>query len=217
MRRELLQALLETAAKSTNIEVRYGTKTTSIQETESSITITLEDGSTITGDLLLGCDGIHSTVRTLHIEPSRKPVYSGIAVAMSSSPIGPEHKVRFKDTALYSSRRGSLMVSFFEPSRTAMYMAAVMETAEVQSREGWKAKGEDQEVIRKGIMERFGSNAVPELKPLIEDVKEWFLYPVYKLTPKGKWATDMAMLLGDAAHAVSLFPRPRSGLNSTHR
>jgi 2-polyprenyl-6-methoxyphenol hydroxylase-like FAD-dependent oxidoreductase len=53
------------------------------------------------------------------------------------------------------------------------------------------------------ILRRFENSALPNLKNLVNDIDEWFLYPVYLLPPDGKWSIDRVMLLGDAAHAVS--------------
>jgi hypothetical protein len=38
---------------------------------------------------------------------------------------------------------------------------------------------------------------------LIEKSRDWTLYSVHILGPKGKWSGERTMLLGDAAHAVS--------------
>lgn len=44
-----------------------------------SVTVTFSDSTSDTAWLLLGCDGIHSMVRRLHVDAATKPVYSGIA------------------------------------------------------------------------------------------------------------------------------------------
>ena len=78
-----------------------------------------------------------------------------------------------------------------------------MEVVEVSSKEGWRAKGVDQDEVRKDIKTRL-RGAMSIVDELIEDVGDWFLYPVYRISPKGSWATEKVMLLGDAAHAVRI-------------
>lgn len=51
---------------------------------------------------------------------------------------------------------------------------------------------------------------MPELATMIEDAGEWSLYPVYVLPGEGKWISPggKCILVGDAAHAVSLPAAP---------
>ena len=206
MRRELLDALLETAAKYQNIVIRYGHKAIAITESPAAVNITFEHGQTITTDILLGCDGIHSAVRSLLVDPTREPVYSGIAVAFAFSPIDPQEakQLFFDDTTVITSRRGSFMASFFNASRDSVYIGGVMEKPEIDSREGWRANGEDQIGVQRDIQERFGGSRLKELDQLIQRAGDWYLYPVYKLPPRGTWATkhSRVMIVGDAAHAM---------------
>ena len=75
-----------------NVSIRWGCKPVCIDETESGVTVHYEHveaqtnqqyEARIEGDGLLGRDGIHSTARSFLVEPSRKPSYTGIAVAMA--------------------------------------------------------------------------------------------------------------------------------------
>ena len=96
-------------------------------------------------------------------------------------------------------------MSYYEQSRTKQYTTAVMETAEVADREGWKVKGSDQKAIKADILDRFSCDAMPELAELIDSSGDWTMYPVYALPPKGKWISERGkvLLIGDSAHAVS--------------
>lgn len=209
-RAELLSALTETWATDHNGKIVYNARLTSLVATSSKsveATFTVA-GTSVTheADLVLGCDGIHSAVRTLFIEPERKEIYSGVATAYGIVSISPEERpnLPFESTAVFASRRGSLLMSYANPEKTDLYLAAVMETQEVSSREGWKAKGSDQDAVRKEIFERFCSSGplAGKLTKVVEKLDDWFLYPVYKLPPKGVWTKERVILLGDAAHAV---------------
>ena len=96
------------------------------------------------------------------------------------------------------------MASHYQPTRENLYVGAVMEVEEVSSKEGWRAKGADQDMVRRDIKRRLGGGGMPIVDALIEDAGDWFLYPVYRLPPKGRWAMKKVILLGDAAHAVGI-------------
>lgn len=77
IKRTVLMDALFTAAHAQNIPIRFGKRLVSVTEDAvQSGTVIFADSSNDTADIL-GCDGIHSAVRSLHVE------YSGIS-SMSS-------------------------------------------------------------------------------------------------------------------------------------
>src|SRR5579871_926771 len=161
-RSKLLAALTDTWLKDFGGLITYDAKLSSIETTSSGsieAKFTIEGAPvTKTADLLLGCDGIHSFVRTSFVEPDRSKIYSGIATAYGITDLSEEEKpnLQFDATAVFTSRRGSLLMSYTNPEKTTLYMAAVMETKEISSREGWKVKGSDKDAVKDEIIGRFG-------------------------------------------------------------
>ena len=45
---------------STHIDIQWGKNLTRFEDTESGVTVFFEDGSSASGDVLIGADGIHS-------------------------------------------------------------------------------------------------------------------------------------------------------------
>lgn len=209
MRSQLQEALLQAVKVQKDTKILWGKKVTKIEETKpgEGVRLHVQDGDEIKGDLLLGCDGIHSATRSLLVEPDRQPTYTGISVVMATAKIRPGTQLHWETTGLTSSRRGSFMASYFDEKRKDQYIAVVMEIAEVRDREGWKIRGSDQNAIKTDILERFKCETMPELAELAEDAGEWTLYPTHKLPPHGRWTSSggqSCILLGDAAHAVSV-------------
>jgi 2-polyprenyl-6-methoxyphenol hydroxylase-like FAD-dependent oxidoreductase len=60
-----------------------------------------------------------------------------------------------------------------------------------------------QMALRYQVRSKFGNSAFPWIKEWIEETRDWELYPIYQVRQRGKWHVDRALLLGDAAHAVS--------------
>lgn len=219
----LLEALLTTWRECGGI-VKYESKISALSVEGNGVTASFADGSEETADLLLGCDGIHSWVRMNFVEPDRKPGYSGIAAIYGTMEIdaSDREQLPMESTAAITTRRGTFMMSYCNPDKTELYVAAVMETKEEGSREGWRVKGSDQVNMKKECLERFGGQeGLPaKLAGFIERIQEWYLYPVYTLSPRGKWSKGPVVLLGDAAHAVRYpfpFPSPSSLASSTNR
>ncbi|WP_435108868.1 FAD-dependent oxidoreductase [Nocardiopsis synnemataformans] len=61
MRPDLEHALRQTLPP--DVQVRYGAALSRVQDHGDTVEVTLSGGHTLTGDLLVGADGIHSTVR----------------------------------------------------------------------------------------------------------------------------------------------------------
>ena len=216
---DLVTSMLEAVAEKKDcIKVRFGVRVVQIREEgdvdgEGKVVLTLESGEHIEGDVLLGCDGLHSAARKLHVEPERTEVYSGKAVAYGFvSPAKPgqvdvrraDGQPAVTDTSLVSGRHGALVMSFYKPNRESVYLGGVMglEDDHEGSKEGWRARGEDKERVREDIIARFQGDNMPGFSQLVGSCEDWSLFPVYRLPPNGRWSKGRVLLLGDAAHAV---------------
>jgi 2-polyprenyl-6-methoxyphenol hydroxylase-like FAD-dependent oxidoreductase len=201
MRADLLQSVVDAIRSLSNIKLEYGRHPTRIQESLEGVAVDLVAG-TMSADLVIGCDGIHSFTRTTLVDPERIPVYTGIAAVFGFADLQESARPPWQDTGLCQSQRGSLMTTYYEATRSRQYIAAIMETKEVLSREGWLAQGSQQDKIKHDVSSRYAGSAIKFLDPLIKATDHWTLYPVYKLAPKGKWCSKRTILLGDAAHAM---------------
>ncbi|KAM3419432.1 hypothetical protein BST61_g5358 [Cercospora zeina] len=201
-RGDALKGVLSAVEQQKNITMTCGKRTVKIEETPENVTIHFEDGGSATGDLLMGCDGIHSVTRLKHVEPERKATYSGVSNAFGFAPIEKDFQVHFECTAINFARRGMLLTSFHSSKADSVYVGGLMQVEDIGSRDGWKSVGADAERTRAQLLERFGDADIPSIKPLIERAQDFFLWPVFTLSKEGKWSTDRVMLLGDAAHAM---------------
>ncbi|KAJ0423146.1 hypothetical protein BJY00DRAFT_321866 [Aspergillus carlsbadensis] len=221
MRCDLLNAMVDVAAGSRGVDIRFGKRLTGIREEEEEeeeqetgegrgekrkVRVDFADGTSAVGDVVLGCDGIHSAARSLLVEPDRQPYYSGIANAygfVNRGDVLREGERRFfNDSAVIMSRYGSTLITFCDHDRSLIYVVLLMQMAEAKSREGWKSAAQDQEAIRSEGLRRTRNSAIPKLGDMMDQVDEWTLYPVYLLPPNGVWHMDRVLLLGDAAHAM---------------
>jgi 2-polyprenyl-6-methoxyphenol hydroxylase-like FAD-dependent oxidoreductase len=78
-RRELLKILYENLPDKSR--VRLGTKVTNVVDGVDQVEVHLADGTTEQGDMVLGCDGVHSLIRESMWENANKSVPDLITVA----------------------------------------------------------------------------------------------------------------------------------------
>lgn len=219
---ELVRSLFDTINRehSDFIQFQWGKHVTEISEAEDQVQLKFDDQSILQADVLLGCDGIHSAARHLWVEPEREKQYSGRAVTMgwarsvanqgkgaASAPITlPNGEPALRDTAAFNATGGTLISSFFEPTRQDIFFAHVRKMSEQSTaeRDGWQLLGKDQEAVRKEVVETYREGRVNGLEETIAKCESWQIYPIYKLPPGGRWHKGRVLLLGDAAHAVSL-------------
>jgi salicylate hydroxylase len=205
LREELLKALL-CAVEKKGIYVVYGEKLVEIKDDnkDPKVTAVFANGKEVKADFILGCDGVHSAVRTLHVEPTRLAKYTDVAVAYSMVD-GDGIETHFRQTAVNSGRFGSLLTSYVDPDRTKIYVGAVMEIKEENDKQGWRVRGNDRQKTLDEIERRYKDSAIPCVGELVEKVEDFAFYPVYTLGPGGIWSRGRVLLLGDAAHGVGCF------------
>ncbi|KAF2876423.1 hypothetical protein BDV95DRAFT_225323 [Massariosphaeria phaeospora] len=206
-RGEALKGVLAAIEKHENIKLVCGKKTIDIKEDINGVEIQFESGDKEVGDVLIGCDGIHSFARLHHVEPSRKSVYSGVCNAFGfaqrrKTEDGSYEQTHFESSCLNMGRRGMLLTSFHDETQSSIYVGALMQVPEIESRDGWKAAGKDADKTRKDMLDRYSGAALPLIPHLIEDAQDLYLWPVFTLSKGGKWATERVMLIGDSAHAM---------------
>jgi 2-polyprenyl-6-methoxyphenol hydroxylase-like FAD-dependent oxidoreductase len=222
-RYELVRSLHDTIKRehSSSITISWGKRVTEISETHDQVHLKFSDQSTISCDILLGCDGVNSAARSLYVEPTRKKEYSGRGVAIgwasgaaatnqtknpASSPITfPNGQPALRDTAAFGATGGTLIASYYEPTRQDISFAHVRKMAEHEAvdRDGWHLIASDQDAVRTEVIETYSQSRINGLQDVIAKCDRWQIYPIYQLPPQGRWHKGRVLLLGDAAHAVS--------------
>lgn len=210
MRISLSVAMLTVAERAQNVEVVFGKKVIGGEEFEDRAVVHFQDGTEAVGDLVIGCDGVHSAVRTRFVDVDRPAEYTGLsflqATIDSDTISSPTH---FRTSSLNISRHGSILASYCDRDCEQIFAAAIVQfSRESLSRyrlepgQDWATQNKIRCALREEIRDRFGKCAIPCIKEMIESKADWMLYPVYQVRPGGRWCLNRVILLGDAAHAV---------------
>jgi 2-polyprenyl-6-methoxyphenol hydroxylase-like FAD-dependent oxidoreductase len=187
------------------ITLRFGMQLAAIDESQTGVKVTFADGSVDRADLLVGADGIHSVVRSLHVQPSFEPEYSGLSSIYSLNPTA-----NIKSPLYFSSnfaaiftRRGMFATGFCDAKRSMMYWFNSHEVP-VKNRDGWTTYGKEADMIKSQVLERAQEVSIPLIHEIIEASPDVHFYPIYRLPLGGKWYTERTILIGDAGHGMLL-------------
>ena len=208
--RRAMSSLLAAADKAA-IEIVYGKDLEGIEDSDSEVTALFKDGTRAHGDLLLGCDGIHSAVRKLHVDPGCAPEYSGIANMFSlvetsilppiASSLGELHTTLTTDGILGltpATRLRDLIYWFFSRQ--------VPLPIEGDTRDGWKETRQKEVELYQSTVLRLLGDGDTEWADMLRDLvcksDTIHFYPIYRLAPGNSWFKGRCLLLGDATHAM---------------
>ncbi len=209
---------------------RLGEELTRIAQHGDVVTAIFEDGSREAGDLLVGADGVRSTVREQYL-PQAQPVYAGYVAwrAVLDEAEIPQH-IRREIFELYTFclPEGEQLLAYPVPGRDndtqvgrrayniVWYRPAAPETlADLSTDEGGRhhTAGIPPPLIRRDVIARVKSEAQTLVAPQIAEIfvrTEPFFQPIFDLESP-QLVFGRAALVGDAAFVA----RPHVGAGTT--
>ncbi|MEU2711326.1 FAD-dependent oxidoreductase [Streptomyces sp. NPDC007205] len=194
LRRGELLAALQGAAARRGIRLRHGTRLTDVTDGPYGVTARFADGSTAQADLVVGADGLNSTVRRI-LTPGVRPTYAGQRVFYGYSRAAPGAD----GTGVITMVRGSETAFGYATSPTGQtYWFARVSTEPLPA--GGAAhpspwREELLPLLRKDATPAADIVAASEGPVMVTNATEM---PLGVLWRKGR-----TLLIGDAAHAAS--------------
>jgi salicylate hydroxylase len=183
--------LLEALARQVPPErVRLGARLVGFQERPDGVVARLADGEEVFGDVLVGADGLRSTVRTL-LFGEQEARFTGFAAWRGTIPIE-RMPGGFEHTLVTWPGRGRHAMTYpIRPDLQALN--GFVPTAEIH-REAWGPSG-DLEDLRSSF-----EGATQDVLTIIDRTTSALITPIYFRDPLPVWGTDRIILMGDAAH-----------------
>ncbi|HEX4656534.1 MAG TPA: NAD(P)/FAD-dependent oxidoreductase [Streptosporangiaceae bacterium] len=202
IRRADLYQALHSQAETRGITVLRGKRLVSAQENPGSVHAVFADGTEAEADILVGCDGVHSTVRR-QIDPAAPaPSYAGLLTTGG-----------YASGVTVPAAPGSYEMIF---GKRAFFGYAAAPGGEVwwfvnlpQRRE--PPRGEAESISSMQWRQRFAEVYTDDAGPALELIAATPgfapMTPIHTVPHLSRWHTDRMIVVGDAAHA----PSPTSG------
>ena len=200
-RSELYTALRARVAE-LGIPISYGKKLVDATSMRTGVTATFEDGTTASGDLLIGADGLHSRVRTIIDPKAPKPRYLGILNAGGYAHGIDAPEARETMQMIFGKKT---FFSYLEDDADNIWwfanppMATEPGRGELSSipEEAWRR-------TLLGLVDEDAGRATAIIDASSELFAPW---PTHDFPTVPTWSRDNMIIIGDAAHAAS----PSSG------
>ncbi|NGQ96892.1 FAD-dependent monooxygenase [Brevibacillus sp. SYP-B805] len=198
VKRGLLHSALREEAERQGIPVVFGKKLVDLHMAGGMVTACFDDGTSATGDFLVGCDGIHSRARNIILPNAPEPAYTGLisfggfahSTTIPHEP-GVQHMV-FGKKAFFG---------YLVRENGEIYWFGNMDYPGTPTRRDLQAFPAAEWRQRITALYRDDVEPVPEIIRLTEG--EIGVYPIYDMPAQTVWHSGSAVLVGDAIHATS--------------
>jgi FAD-dependent urate hydroxylase len=202
IKRADLYRVLHEVASSRGISIEHGKRLIAAEDTGDGVRAVFADGSEAAGDVLIGCDGVHSAVRPIIDPAAPAPAYAGLlntggyacGVRVDTEP--GSYEMIFGKRAFFGYATA--------PDGQVWWFANLPRRDEPARGEAEAISGEQ---WRPRLLQLFADDAGPAIALIDATSQIMPMSPIHTIPHLPAWHRGRMIVIGDAAHA----PSPTSG------
>ena len=177
--------------------VRLDCKVSGFEQSADAVTVHTEAGGPFSAEILIGSDGIHSTIREC-LFGADAPRFTGCVAWRATLPVEKLPPGHVRPVASNWIGKGGHFVHYYLRRGELVNCVGIMERDEWHE-ESWSTEGARSEFLRdfEGWHE--------DLQILIRNAETCFRWGLFDRDPLPKWSEGRVSLLGDACHPMLPF------------
>jgi salicylate hydroxylase len=177
--------------------VRLDARVVAVRQTNIEVTVALATGETLTCDVLVGADGIHSLVRE-HVTTPPPTRNAGCVAWRGLVPVAVAHGLGLERNSYIWMGPDRSVVMYFVRGGELFNWVGIGPNND-NAKESWSAAGS-----KDLALEEYGGWH-PQIRALIDGTDSLFMTSLADREPLANWVNGNIALMGDAAHAMMPF------------
>jgi 2-polyprenyl-6-methoxyphenol hydroxylase-like FAD-dependent oxidoreductase len=198
VRRADLYQVLHDEAVRRGVRIEHGKRLTGFEETANGLLARFDDGTEATGDLLVGADGMRSTVRGIVAPGAPRPEYTGLT-GTGGHARGPGLDLPQDTFYFVFGKRAFFGYQAIGPEEVLWFANVPTPDEPTQDELNQRTP----EWTTRLLVELFEADATPARR-LVEATGEYVGWlTMHQMAAPATWYSRRAVLVGDAAHVTS--------------
>lgn len=177
--------------------IQLGKKLVGLEQDDGKVRLAFADGSRAEADIVIGADGLHSTVREILLGPET-PRFSGRVAYRAVYPASLLNRDLGPVRTKWWGKDRHIVIYYTQKDRSEIYfVTSVPEPAEWLTPESWSAKGDVKEL--RAAYATFHD----EVRAVLDACPDCHKWAILERDPLPRWSDGRAVLLGDACHPMT--------------